>query len=117
MAVTETTPNPLANLLTSDKYDIRPDVFTADAGGYIHGEPLSFNATTNTWSKCADLGVTSVCDGVLYDAVDINDTKGLVIISGGVRASALIGYSALTDAQKGKVRTELLNKNIVVEDV
>ena len=117
MGTTENIGNPDANLLTSEKYDIRPDVFTADAGGYAHGEPLTFNATLNEWGKCADLGITTVCDGVAYDTVDINDTKGLVVISGGVRASLLIGYSALTVAQQGKVRSELLNKNIVVEDV
>jgi len=115
MAVTEQVGNPLANLLTSEKYDIRPDTFTADAGGYAHGEPVAFDASTNTWKK-AVLG-TDVVSGVVYDAVDINNTKGLVIISGGVRASLLIGYSALTVAEKGAVREQLLDKNIVVEDV
>ena len=43
--------NPLANLLTSEKYDIRPDAFTADGEGYMHGEAISFDATTNLWKK------------------------------------------------------------------
>ena len=115
MATTENVGNPLANLLTSEKYDIRPDVFTADAAGYAHGEAVTFDATNNVWKKCV-LG-TDEADGVVYDSVDVDGTKGLVVISGGVRASLLVGYAALSTANKGLVRGQLLDKNIVVEDV
>ena len=117
MAVTESTPNPLANILTSDKYDIRPSDFTADAGGYVHGEIVTFNATTNTYAKC--ILNTDQADGVVYDSVDIDGVKGLVIKDGSsVRASSLIGYSALaTVALKGQVVKQLLDKGIKVEDV
>lgn len=116
MATTEAIGSPLANLLTSEKYDIRPDVFTAHSTGYVHGEPIAYDATTNTWKKC--VLNTDVASGVVYDAVDANDTKGLVVVSGGVRASLLVGYSALaTDALKGQVREQLLDKNIIIEDV
>ena len=117
MATEETVGNPLANLLTSEKYDIRPSVFTADAGGYIHGEIVTFNATTNTYAKC--VLNTDQADGVVYDTVDIDGTKGLVLKDGSsVRASALIGYSALaTVALKGQVVKQLLDKGIKVEDV
>ena len=103
-------------MLTSEKYDIRPDIFTADGAGYVHGEPVAYDATNNVWKKC--VLNTDSADGVVYDAVDIDDTKGLVVMSGGVRASAIVGYSALaTDALKGQVRLQLLDKNIIVEDV
>jgi len=116
MATTETIGNPLANLFTSDKYDVRPSVFTGDASGYEHGEIVTFDETTNTYAKCV-LG-TDQADGVVYDEVEADGTVGLVVTSGGVRASLLVGYSALaTDALKGAVRGDLLNKNIYVEDL
>ncbi len=115
MAFTETIGNPLANILTSDKYDIRPNIFTADAGGYEHGEAVTFDETNNVYKKCV-LG-TDQADGVVYDVVENNATTGLVIVEGGVRANDLVGYSALTTAQKGGVRGDLLNKSIKVEDL
>jgi hypothetical protein len=55
---------------------------------------------------------------VVYEPIDANATKGVIILEGGVRESLLSqAYQGLSDDDKKAVRKELLAKNIIVENI
>ena len=114
MAIMESTTNPAENLFVSDDFKTIEYGFTADSNGYDNGEIVTFDSSTSTFKKCT-LGTDSA-DGVVYDGVAANGTKGIVVRYGVVRENMLKGFDALDDAGKGAVRAQLMAKNIWTKD-
>ena len=131
MATVENIGNPLGNILTDEKYDIKTRALTVDGNAYVAGALLTYDESAGTFKRAIvadDIGATeTVCDAVLYEGVDATATEGVIILSGGVRASLLFGsdvddtiaslFSGLTDAERWRVIGELANKNIIVGDL
>ena len=131
MATVETIKDPLGNIFTDTKFDTRTRGVKAEADGYKHGELLHYNDTTGEYERAIvadDSGDTeTTADAVVYGGIVANATDGVIIVTGGVRASLLYGYdvdasavvpfSGLADAEQFRVVGELADKKIIVGDL
>ena len=131
MATTENIGNPLGNILTDEKHDIKTRGLTNDAIAYVTGALLTYDVATGLYKRAIvadDVGATeTVCDAVLYEGVDASVAEGVIILSGGVRASLLFGedvdtgtcdvFTGLADAERFRIIGELADKNIIVGEL
>lgn len=113
MAITETTGNPLSNILASEQYEIRTKAFESDVVGYEHGEMLQL--VDGVFTKVTDFTNEEVA-GICYGAVDATKVQGSVLLRGAVFAEDLKGWSTLTTAQKNKIIGDTRICNIYVEN-
>ena len=116
--MSEVLQKPYSDLLTRADYIIIEKDVTADAGGYVAGDLLTYDGAVFSKASLASGTDHTESFGVVYEPIDDNDTKGVIVLFGGVRESLLSAdYQALTDDDKKAVRKELMAKNIIVENL
>jgi len=118
MATVETIGNPKGNIHTDENFKTFTRGVKAYAGGIPEFTLLHYNEVTGKYDKAVLTGGSeTTADALLKFAVENNGTEGVVLYTGGIRASLIAGYVALTDAEKFRIVGELADKKVIVGDL
>jgi hypothetical protein len=109
---------PYSDLLTREMYFIVEAPVAADANGYANGDLLTYDGEVFSKASLASGTDHTESMAVVYEPIEANATKGVIVLFGGVRENMLSdAYQALTDDDKKAVKKELLKQNIIVENI
>ena len=112
------TSNPMSNLLTSDLFDIREEAVNGSADGYVAGEIVTFKDGKYDKATLKSGDDHTEAFAVVYSDIGANDTKGAILVLGGVNEDLLSqAYKDLSDDDKNLVKAELNAKKIFIEKI